>query len=137
MSGDGTKEVMIKTLALAKEQLQNYKVQKPNYTNEKIIERLRLHAFKLRRSNPGSVSHDLAARSIEEACAEIDLLRKDVARYRWLREWKSMEGLPYPTPPWVVRCELDPFPTTKSCYGAALDAAIDEAMKVISDTTAP
>ena len=40
-----------------------------------MIERLRLHAFKLRRSNPGSVSHDLAARSIEDACAEIERLQ--------------------------------------------------------------
>lgn len=75
-----------------------------------------------------SMRGDVLLSWARDAQAELDALRQDAARYRWLREWRSVEGA-YPTPPWCVRVELDPWPTTKHCNGATLDTAIDEAMR--------
>jgi hypothetical protein len=46
------------------------------------VDRLRTHAYKLRRNNPGSISHDLAAHSIEEACEIIEKLAAPAKRKR-------------------------------------------------------
>jgi hypothetical protein len=50
--------------------------------------------------------------------------------YRWLREDRLVnEPISYPTFPWVVRCELAPWPTSMRLTGADLDSAIRKAMQ--------
>lgn len=50
--------------------------------------------------------------------------------YRWLREDRLVnEPISYPTFPWVVRCELAPWPTSMRLTGADLDSAIRTAMQ--------
>ena len=59
---------------------------------------------------------------------ELAEMRKNAARYLWLRAAHVGEGSTYPSAPWCVRIELDPWPTSKPCFGASLDAAIDAEM---------
>lgn len=56
-----------------------------------------------------------------------DSVLEDAARYRWLREHRSIDTHANPSVPWVVRCEFQPIPTTTTIVGEALDAAIDAA----------
>jgi len=60
-----------------------------------------------------------------EAQAEVDA--RDAARYRWLRQHRSIELHANPSVPWVVRCEFQPIPVTVPIQGPELDAAIDAA----------
>lgn len=58
----------------------------------------------------------------------------DAARYQWLRRWRSFHGSSYPTPPYVVRCALNPLPAEQACNGDELDAAIDTSLAAIETT---
>ena len=73
---------------------------------------------------PHDTSYLQAGLICHEAAAEIERLRVDAERYRWLRDWKEgthdivpMTGRYFGTP--ILREELD----------LAIDAAIDAAMK--------
>ncbi|URI08793.1 hypothetical protein MW290_24765 [Aquincola tertiaricarbonis] len=65
----------------------------------------------------------LAARSaaaVAELQAQVEALRADAERYRWLRRWKGQEH----EPPFTVCHEVD-----GTLWGGDLDAAIDAARK--------
>ncbi len=73
----------------------------------------------LRTRNGNSVGFGLGP-VCDEAAAEIERLRVDAARYRWLRD----------DPPLNLAVRRFPGETERGCYldGSNLDAAIDAAM---------
>lgn len=68
-------------------------------------------------------------RNAVEACNE-----EDAERYRWLRDRRSIPQTSYPSIPWPVRVELNPWPTTVACWGIDLDHAIDKAIEARTST---
>ena len=101
----------------------------PMSKHEELIKSLRASAAAMPFDAAVAVQYRAAADALEAQAREIEGLRKDAARYRWLREHRIIDLHANPSVPWVVRCEFQPIPTTTAIVGEALNAAIDVARK--------
>lgn len=78
--------------------------------------------------DPRDIELDQLRTTIAVSRKEVEGLRVDALRYRWLRLYRNLDAGKYPSTPWVMRLEMRGTPTSMVISDSVLDAAIDAAI---------